>query len=266
VKSSINAAVLTICKDDFDGFSRTLQSIRPLHREIQLLCIVRCAGELKYLYEAQIAYFPFALAIFNQDSGLYNAMNLALDAKRQDLPYMFLNAGDFLPACSLQLFLSCAKRIRSLDLFCFNTLVVDAKVVSGSVFDLELLVRENRGRMREPRSRFLSFLKRELMFPCHQSIIYGPGFSFLRFFEDSSYASDIFYNSNAFRASKAIFYSDRIMSCFDDSGVSSTLPPSARLRDRLKVIKMDPRYLLDRRISFGTLSLLLKFFFHSLFV
>lgn len=258
-------SIITICKDDLDGFCLTLNALRPLASSIELIIVVSCHCDLLYKYKHEASFFDHVKLIANQDRGLYNAMNIGLQHKQYDNPFIFMNGGDMLYPHSADLLARSAETICSREIHCFETFRLNTATSSSYSYDyivdrkLDALEATSLGSSRGLNNGLYGQLIFHLFFfPCHQSILYGANLGTLRFDESLRISSDVFFNSRAFRQASRLKFSNEFLCLFDGSGLSTKSSRSDRLKDRIYGLRRHPSCLLDLRVVVGTVFLMLQ--------
>lgn len=118
-------SIIIISKDDCEGFRRSIESIQPyIDDSVELILVI---SDKRREYAKFLAGLHYSHLVYNEDFGLYNAMNLGVNCASGEY-INFLNGGDTFSAESpLEVFFSKL----SGDLVCFNVVHKDEIVNPG---------------------------------------------------------------------------------------------------------------------------------------
>ena len=256
--------VISNCKDDLISYKITLNSLKSLKDRIRLISVIRCENNLIEDFKKVAAPFKNKKIIFNSDNGLYNAINIALDEVDNELPFLCLHSGDLLFNESKQLLEKLLKKpMFEYSLYLFSTYLFkldnqNSKYLmekpNNSVYVKNLI-------RREPENYILRRIYLFFTYNIHQSIIYSPEMSSLRFDENVGLAADILYNFKAYRISKKLIRLDTFLSIFNKNGLSSVSSIREKLKSRFLILSKSPMIFFDQRFFKGFISLFLKYLF-----
>ena len=112
----IALSIIVISKDDLDGFRKTIESIQPyIGEQVELILVI---ADGKAAYKDFIKSIQYSTLIYNEDDGLYSAMNIGISHSRGGY-INFLNGGDAF--ANEKPLLSYITKLSG-DLVCFNVI------------------------------------------------------------------------------------------------------------------------------------------------
>ncbi len=255
--------VITNCKEDIKSYSITLNSLYELRNKIKLISVIKCKEESIKDFIKVSEIFSYRKIIFNEDNGLYNSINLALEEIDKDLPFICLHAGDLIDYQSIPFIKNLlSKPMRPKSLYLFNTYFFN---LNDQNFDKLIRPIKSSPKIknlikREPSNSILRKIFLFFYYNIHQSIIYSPEMNNLRFEENVGLAADILYNHKAYKRSHKIIRINKPLSIFNRNGVSSLAKSKEKLFSRINIILKYPYIIFDQRFLKGLIFIFIKLF------
>ena len=241
--------IITITKDDEQGFKKTISSLKSQLKEkiyLNKIYLIVIQKKSSYVYKVlrSIEKLNLEIKVINQEnSGIYSAFNIGLKNTLSDW-LIFINSGD---------------QITNLQSILKAINIYDSNKQSMLCFKSQIISKEEKLLYTQPiyfgdnRRKYLIFRK---LFPylfntCHQGIVFSTQFHQRHFYKTNNVGSDALVIKKLLK--KAVFI-ESVISKFNTGGLSSNAPKSFR-----KMIKLSiERY--KNRHFYQIISLFIKWF------
>ena len=253
--------VISNCKDDLVSYSITLKSLHSIKDKIRLISVIKCKENFVEDFKKISEPFKNKILIFNADNGLYNALNIAIKNIDMKLPFICLHSGDLIFEKSKAFLIKLlSKPMSKKTIYLFNTYFFNLKDQNleelssnnDTFYEIRNLVR------REPLNFFLRNIYLFFSYNNHQSIIYSPDMSYLKFNESVGLAADLLYNHYAYKKANKIYRYNKILSIFNKNGISSVSRKEEKIKSRLIILSKKPNIIFDQRFLKGFIAILIK--------